>query len=282
MSAGLHDPCPDFRKGSAMSDDVVESTAPTGNTPEPLTAGNFGTNLINDHALGALVNLLLTMEPGQQLPSERDLTGQLGLSRNTLRDRIARLESMGALQRKERLGTFYTGVQPKQTGDVLVLSMMFHQMTLDSLISVRHALERQAAVEAARVATEDTLYALAASAAAMHTTVDGKELFEADIAFHRALFAASDSPALVFFSQALQPILQGTLQHLSLAQDFETMRVVHDNILLSVTAGDTHGATEAIDAHFAWLEVLRDRERATTGQSTTGRSTTDQPAQDAE
>lgn len=251
-----------FGKGSAMNDDVVEHATAEQSAPEPLTVGNFGANLVNDHALGALVNLLLTMEPGQQLPSERDLTLQLGLSRNTLRDRIARLESMGALQRKERLGTFYTGVQPQQTGDVLALSMMFHQMTLDSLISVRHALERQAAVEAARIASEETLYALAASAAAMHSTVDGRELFEADLAFHRALFAASASPALEFFSQALQPILQGTLQHLSLAQDFETMRVVHDNILLSVTAGDTCAATEAIDAHFAWLEVLRDRERA--------------------
>ena len=245
-----------------MNDDAVTVNVPA--EPKEMTpdASNFAASLINDGALSSLVNLLLTMQPGQQLPSERDLTQQLGLSRNTLRDRIARLESMGALQRKERLGTFYTGVQPKQTGDVLVLSMMFHQMTLDSLISVRHALERQAAVEAAKTATEENLAALAASAAAMHSTTDGKARFDADIEFHRALFAASDSPALVFFSQALQPILQGTLQHLSLAQDFETMRAVHDSILHSVTAGDTHGATEAIDAHFAWLDVLRDRESA--------------------
>lgn len=245
-----------------MDDDVNSATTPVPLDSIPLNRGNFAASLINDGALSSLVNLLLTMEPGQQLPSERDLTQQLGLSRNTLRDRIARLESMGALQRKERQGTFYTGVQPRQIGDVLTLSMMFHQMTLDSLISVRHALERQAAVEAARTASEESLRELAASSAAMHATVDGKELFEADMEFHRALFAASDSPALVFFSEVLKPILQGTLRHLTLAQDFETMRVVHDDILHSVTAGDTHGATAAIDEHFAWLEVLRDRERA--------------------
>lgn len=225
------------------------------------SSATFAASLMNDPPLSSLVNLLLSMEPGQRLPSERDLTQQLGISRNTLRDRIGRLVSMGALERKERLGTYYTGVQPQQTGDVLMLSMMFHQMTLDSLISVRHALERQAAVEASSVASADTLEQLTASADAMHDTVDGKELFEADLEFHRALFAASASPALVFFSHALSPILRGTLRHLSLAQDFETMRAVHDDIAVAVRSRDAEAASRAIDAHFAWLELLRERER---------------------
>lgn len=258
LPAGLFGRVVELESMLSTEEAVAEVSAPAAGAP----SHTFAANLINDTALSALVNLLLTMEPGQRLPSERDLTQQLGISRNTLRDRIARLESMGALERKERLGTYYTGVQPQQTGDVLMLSMMFHQMTLDSLISVRHALERQAAVEASATATPETLKNLAASAAAMHNTIDGRELFEADIAFHKALFEASESPALVFFSQALSPLLQGTLQHLTLAQDFETMRIVHDNILQTVKAGDTQAVSEAIDAHFAWLELLRERERS--------------------
>lgn len=237
-------------------------TAPTLTSVNPLKPHRFHAATLNDSALAALIDLLLEMEPGEQLPSERELTQSLNISRNTLRDRIGRLESMGALSRKERQGTFYTGVQAEQTSDVLILGLMFQQMTLESLISVRHALERQAAIEACTNATAETIAELEAGVDAMQHTVDGRELLEADDAFHRALFAASASPALLFFSQMLHAVLKGTLQHLTLEHDFTTMRRVHEHILDAVKARDANQVTEAIDAHFDWLHELRDGERA--------------------
>ncbi|MBP6685856.1 MAG: FadR family transcriptional regulator [Leucobacter sp.] len=228
---------------------------------DAVTSHHFTTALLNDPALNALVELLLDMQPGDRLASERELTQTLGLSRNTLRDRMGKLESMGVLERKERLGTYYTGLQPEQTGDVLMLGLMFQQMTVESLISVRHALERQAAVEACSNADEPALEALADCVSMMHETQSGRELLAADDAFHRALFAASDSAGLMFFSQMLHPVLHGTLQHLTLEQDFETMRTVHDDIVSALKARDTLATSIAVDAHFAWLDVLRERER---------------------
>ncbi|UTX54045.1 FadR/GntR family transcriptional regulator [Leucobacter aridicollis] len=228
---------------------------------ESLKNHHFSLALLNDPPLNALVELLLGMAPGERLASERELTQTLNLSRNTLRDRMSKLESMGVLSRKERQGTFYTGVQPEQTGDVLILGLMFQQMTVESLISVRHALERQAAIEACVNADDAALAALEDSLSRMHGTQDGKELLEADGAFHRAMFAASGSPGLIFFSEMLQPVLQGTLQHLTLEQDFETMRKVHDDIFTAVRAGDVARASATVDDHFAWLDVLTERER---------------------
>ncbi|MFV0433046.1 MAG: FadR/GntR family transcriptional regulator [Leucobacter sp.] len=220
----------------------------------------FYVNLLNDVALGSLVDLLVGMTPGEQLPSERDLTQRLQISRNTLRDRIGKLESMGVLTRKERQGTFFSGLQPEQVGNVLVLSMMFQQMTYESLISVRHALERQAVIEACRNATPETLEAIAKAIENMQSTEDGPELLAADWAFHHALFAASASPALLFFSQMLHGVLQGTLRPLTLEWDFKTMRRVHADVFRAVEARDPVAATVAIDAHFEWLYELRNRE----------------------
>ena len=221
---------------------------------------SLGVRLLDDAALAALVELLLELSPGDRLPSERELTERLGISRNTLRDRIGRLESIGVLTRKQRQGTFYSGLQPEQAGNVLVLGLMLHEMTFESLISVRHALERQAALEACRNVTAEDFLRLTEAVEAMHRTKDGMVLLESDSAFHRALFAASGSPALQFFSQMLQTVLRGTLRHLTLAHDFERMREVHLDILNAVEAGDEHAASLAIDAHFAWLHELRDRE----------------------
>ena len=221
----------------------------------------FRASLLSDTALESLIDLLLTMQPGEQLPSERELTQKLSLSRNTLRDRIGRLESMGALARKQRQGTFYTGVQAAQTSDVLILGLIFQQMTLESLISVRHALERQAAIEACTKATTASIASLQEAVDAMHLTQDGEGLLESDRAFHSALFAASESPALLFFSQMLHSVLQGTLKHLTLENDFTTMRRVHTDILIAVKNRQVREASDAIDAHFEWLHVLRASER---------------------
>jgi GntR family transcriptional repressor for pyruvate dehydrogenase complex len=244
---------------------------PTSATPpsrEPFFANHpFAQGLTDDSALNAVVELLQSLKPGERLPSERELTEQLNLSRNTLRDRIGRLESLGALSREERRGTFYTGVQPEHASDLIVLSLVLQQMTLDSLVSVRHALERQAAIEACAHADEDDLRTLRARIDEMGATTDGKKLLAADIAFHGALFAASASPALLFFQRMLHTVIKGTLRTLTLEQDFRTMQCVHADILTSVEQRDVEAATRAIDAHFAWLHVLYDQER---GESEAG------------
>lgn len=233
-----------------------------GSAPASLNGHRFSVSLLDDPALRSLVELLIELQPGERLPSERELTQSLNVSRNTLRDRIGRLESMGVLTRKHRQGTFYTGVQAEQTSGVLILSLMLQQMTFDSLISVRHALERQAAIEACANATDAGVAALEESVATMQQTEDGRELLAADRLFHQSLFRASASSALIFFSQMLHSVLQGTLRHLTLERDFETMRRVHADILRAVRARDADAATKAIDAHFEWLHALRARELA--------------------
>jgi GntR family transcriptional regulator len=52
------------------------------------------------------------LEPGQRLPSEPDLAGQLGVSRATLRHALSILEQEGLLVRQHGLGTFVSAVPP--------------------------------------------------------------------------------------------------------------------------------------------------------------------------
>ena len=239
----------------AVASDTSATAAPRAFVDEQLSPGVF-----EDRALRALVELLVDLELGARLPSERELTQRLSVSRNTLRDRIAKLESLGVLERRERQGTFYVGLLPEQAGGMLVLGLMLHQMTFESLISVRHALERQAAVEACRSITAAHSTALWASIVKMQPTASSEELLEADAEFHRALFAASESQALLFFSQMLNSVLHGTLRKLTLDQDIEKMLRVHVDILRAVENRDEAAASNAMDDHFAWLHVLRARE----------------------
>jgi GntR family transcriptional regulator, transcriptional repressor for pyruvate dehydrogenase complex len=220
----------------------------------------FVAQLLKDDALSDLLELFGDIEPGSRLPSERELALQMGVSRTALRDRIGQLVSLGVLERREREGTFFNGIEPEALSDVLVLAMLSEQMTIDSLVSVRTALERQAAIEACSTSDAAALEQLAASLRTMYESDDGYELFEADNAFHRALFAASGSQALVFFARMLHAVLRGTLQHVSLSNDRVVLRERHQAIYDAIVAGDPEAAVRAMDRHFDWLEELRSGE----------------------
>lgn len=226
-----------------------------------LVDAQLSPSVFPDPAFRSLIELLVELQPGDRLPSARELTERVGISRNTLRDRIAKLESFGVLERKERLGTFYVGLRPEQAGSMLFLGLMLHQMTFESLVSVRHGLERQAAIEACSHGTAEHLEALAASVAMMRESSAAQDLRAADAKFHSALFTASQSPALLFFSQMLTSVLHETLLPVTLEQDVETTRQVHTDILRALEARDVSAASAAMDAHFDWLHELLAREQ---------------------
>lgn len=212
-------------------------------------------DVFDDELMSALARQVLAMSPGEKLPSEREQALELGVSRTALRDRLGRLEAMGVLERRTGAGTFVRGLQPETVSESLLLGLVASRMTLASLRSVRFALERQAAYEAAQKVDHMAGAHMAVALDRMDASDDTDELHEADIAFHKALFAASGSPALIFFADVLRGVL-APHQKLSLADDRERMRVVHRNIANAVAAHNPADASRAVDEHFAWLDEL--------------------------
>ncbi len=213
-------------------------------------------SIFGDPLMGALMQQIVKMEPGDRLPSEREQALRLNVSRTALRDRIGRLESLGVLERRDRAGTFVIGLRPETVSEVLTLGLMGSKMTFDSLVPVRVALERQAAIEAARRVDHVNRAHMAVAVDRMDASDDSSELHAADMAFHRALFNASGSPGLVFFAQVLSSALSSTMRHLALDQDRVRMRVLHRAIYDAVQADDEGAVVAAVDAHFAWLDEL--------------------------
>lgn len=241
---------------------VDESTTMPGTvTSPPIPARSYDpTPLLSDATLADLVELLFAKEPGERIPSERELAEQLGVSRTAVRDRINRLTALGALRREERAGTFFTGIRPDALSDALMLSLHSSSLTVESLVSVRHALERQAAIEASLVGDQQAIAEIGVAVQRMQASEDGDKLREHDRSFHEALFAASHSPGLLFFSRMLHPLMSGLLRTVLLEQDRETMRVLHAAIYEAVRDGAVERVSQAIDAHFEWLYVLLERE----------------------
>lgn len=222
---------------------------------ERFTAAHF-----HDPILGDLVELIRTKSQGERLPSERELSERLGVSRTALRDRMGRLESFGVLERREREGAVYTGLQPEKMGEVLIMGLISSEIHVESLVTVRHALEREAAILAATNPWPEGIESMRDALERMRAADEGAEILAADIDFHKGLFLASNSSGLTFLSRVLRGVLKGTLRFVTLAEEREMVRRVHTDILKAIESRDAEGARTSVDRHFEELDGLFEKE----------------------
>src|SRR5690625_2435343 len=163
-----------------------------------------------DELLGMIVQQITEMGQGVKLPSERAQAMDLGVSRTALRDRLSSLESIGILERRKGVGTFTKGLNPEVVQESLFLGMVSSGINLQSLRSVRIALERQAAIEAAQNEDPDAKEGMLQALEVMDISESSEALHAADIDFHKAVFTASKSAGLIFFSEVMRGALDPT------------------------------------------------------------------------
>ena len=130
-----------------------------------------------------------------------------------------------------------------------------------SFQSVRIALERQAAKQAAENVSPVAVAYVEEAVIRMESTTDPNELYQADLEFHRALFAASGEPALVFFSEAVADLIAASVTERrrrmsQLSSDVAEMRALHRNIITAVKSRDPNGAMEAMNEHFDSIDRI--------------------------
>ncbi len=212
----------------------------------------------DDPVSAALAALIRTLEPGDKLPSERDLAVQLQVSRTALRDRLGVLEGLGVLKRRKGSGTFVEQLQPSALATALNLAMGSSHLPLESLESVRIALERQAAREAVKQSDPVLIAYMRRAIDTMKATDDHREVIIADRAFHQSLLRAAGNAALTFFADALTNLLQqdledrsARLQHARLSEERQQLVIHHhERIYEAILSGDADLAMAAVDAHF--------------------------------
>ncbi len=149
------------------------------------------------------------LKPGEQLPTEAVLCSELGISRTTLRESIKLLHGKGLLDGGPRTGMRVLPVALWNQLDSDVLGWRaeggFDAQLADHLYEVRGCIEPQACRLAALRATpaeRDQIGALFERLASHDGDVAAH--VEIDVAFHLAIFAASQNPLLISLGSAIR------------------------------------------------------------------------------
>ena len=214
------------------------------------------------------------LRSGDQLPSERDLGEQLGVSRSTVREAVQFLQALGLVEIRHGAGTFV-----RKDHDSGALRDEWRQWTLrhaeriHELLDVRRALEGLAAELAAANADADALEAMEDALRRMDAaaaTDDVAGLVSADVLFHEALCAGSRNRALAELASAVgAQLVRERAATFAVADRPRRSLVEHRKIYDAVRAGRAAAARNALLRHL-W-SVEHDMHAGNADESTTER-----------
>ncbi len=200
------------------------------------------------------------LKPGDQLPSERELSEMFQVSRASVREAIRALESMGFIEIRQGEGTYIAS--SVETLLASVASALLHQR--DPLLQVfeaRKILEPAIAALAAERATAQEVADLEVILTEQTQQIaDGETGVEADTHFHSTLAEAAKNEVLLRLNEAIVDHLRETRER-SLQTKGRPPRSLagHREILAAIGSKDPARAQAAMLDHLETIEhnVLR-------------------------
>ena len=196
------------------------------------------------------------LAPGAMLPREAELVQELKISRTAVREAIKVLAAKGLIESRQKLGM---RVRPERAWNLLDPDVLAWQAAsgpspelIGQLVELRRMIEPTTARLAAMRRSAEELAALEEALIGMHAAIDDPlAYYHADLAFHRAVFAASGNPFVDRLGAIVSAVLEVTfrLQRRSLIP-MRVGLVLHDRVFEAVRAGDV-GAAEC-----AMLDII--------------------------
>jgi DNA-binding FadR family transcriptional regulator len=206
---------------------------------------------------------------GDRLPSEHELMARYRVGRNTVREAMQSLRTLGLVDIRPRLGARVLGQAAPNTLANSAVSMLIGAQTVTELYEVRLILEPAAAAIAAKHRTDDDLLAMRRARTHYRVAYEmGTPVWEADIEFHQAIAEASGNAVLAKVLAPVSDLLNNARRATgTLPAAVEIALGQHDEIADAIEARAATRARRAMTRHIEsgiWaVDQLRDAERAT-------------------
>jgi len=213
-------------------------------------------------------------QPGERLPSERELVQTFGVSRVSVREAIRSLEALGLVKVEQGRGAFVSD-RRSGVGEPLARWLALHRDEVFDLHLVRGALDELAAHCAAARHDPAAVAQLVLAHEALRERVEEgapiEELIRHDLDFHIAIAEASGNPLLYDLLFDLHTLL-AEARRFSFATGGRPRQSVseHGEIVEAVRRGDPAAARAAMRRH---VESIREITAAFVATESEGQST---------
>jgi DNA-binding FadR family transcriptional regulator len=191
---------------------------------------------------------------GDRLPTERELAETFGVSRNVVREAIARLRFEGAVEPRQGSGVFVLGNQGNSALR-LDVEILRDRSLFANLFELRSILEVEAAGLAAARRGRKHLTAIGAALERLYNSLGTPQSVDADLEFHRAIARASDNVYVAMFVNFISEHVRASIGQANERVDATTRERInkeeHGAIYEAIKAKDVERARESMRWHIA-------------------------------
>ncbi|SFE68769.1 FadR/GntR family transcriptional regulator [Succiniclasticum ruminis] len=217
-------------------------------------------SIVND-VIQELCNYILggvmdgTIHKGDKIPSERELSEQLGIGRSTLREAIKVLVMLGLLEIRQGQGTYISEGNDGFYTAPLSWGLIIGFKSVSEIAEIRVILESEAARLATQRGGNQDMKQLDKIIANMHDAVEGndvKAFTVADVEFHMTIVQATGNAAIVQMLKTIRRLLEIWIEKVLV--DKSSMLITlkeHEAVYEHMRLGDAEGACEAMRKHIS-------------------------------
>ncbi|RKS08231.1 GntR family transcriptional regulator [Nocardiopsis sp. Huas11] len=200
--------------------------------------------------------------PGERLPTERDLSARLGVSRSSMREAIRALTTLGVLEARHGAGVYVTALRPADLLETFsVLAEVSQGRTLLEVLQVRRMLEPAATALAAARADDAQLERVGALLERMDGQDGEPDTFcadtvSADLGFHQAIVESTGNATLAAINEGLSSRTFNARVWAGHREAGLTAKLREDHVLIheALVARDPDAARAAATTHVMRVE----------------------------
>ncbi len=194
------------------------------------------------------------LQPGDRLPSERELCTQFGVSRVTVREALRILESSGLVEIRVGAhgGAFVTAPSSRRVSEGLADLLTLSPLTAAQVTEARLVFELGVVPLAVERATEEDIAELRAMCESHAQILEqGTYTMELSAAFHIRVAACAHNPAIEMLVQSFHGPLLMSLREAQTAEPSMGRRgsKEHQDLVEAIAARDVEAATATMRVH---------------------------------
>jgi GntR family transcriptional repressor for pyruvate dehydrogenase complex len=202
--------------------------------------------------------ILQKLQPGDKLPSERELAELLQVSRSSIRDAIRSLELMGLVEPRQGAGTIVRELSAESLVNPFANALKRRQELVSELLDFRKMLEPPLAARAATHASPDEISEMEEILQRQEGTLShGEAAIAEDAEFHYSIALASGNSIVLKVLDILMDLLRDTRERsLQLKGRPERSLAGHRRILAAIKRHDAEAAKNAMRRHIEDVEEI--------------------------
>lgn len=234
---------------------------------EPVSLVPIQNDSVAEEVLKRLTQLIVRgqVKPGEKLPSESELSIQLGVGRNSIREAVKMLTAMGVLTIRRGYGTYVSTTVSPVIFNPLIFNLVLESRSSEHLYGLRVMLESTVMLMAMQTITADEISAirrLLREHEAMWRSGRGtiEDFVKMDIEFHLSIFRSLHNPLVETIGSTVLDLFQYAIQKALSIENGIAISINNHNRLLDLleqrAVSEVIGVVEATLTE--WRSYLKD------------------------